>query len=75
MESKTPMAEVLTMAEVAQILRLSVKTVGEMVRSGELPAMRVGGVWRMRRESLEKWMREQEERQLSGSGLLSSKSV
>ncbi len=60
MESKTPMTEVLTTAEVAQILRLSVKTVGDMIRNNELPAMRVGGVWRVRRESLDEWMRKQE---------------
>ncbi len=60
MEEKTGMAEVLTTADVAQILRLSVKTVGDLMRSGELPAMRIGGVWRVRRESLEMWMKQRE---------------
>ena len=50
----------LTTAEVAQILRLSIKTAGGMMRNGELPAMRIGGVWRVRRESLDEWMKEQE---------------
>jgi excisionase family DNA binding protein len=70
MESKTPMIELLTTAEVAQILRLSVKTVGEMIRNNELPAMRVGGVWRVRRESLEEWMRKQEQGHMTQSNRL-----
>ena len=61
MENQPTTAEVLTTAEVAEILRLSVKKVGEMIRNGELPAMRIGGVWRVRRESLKEWMRKQEE--------------
>ncbi len=60
MEEKPTMPEVLTTADVAQILRLSIKTVGDMIRNGELPAMRIGGVWRMRRESLDEWMKAQE---------------
>jgi len=60
MEEKAGMAEVLTTADVAQILRLSVKTVGDLMRSGELPAMRIGGVWRVRRGSLEMWMKQRE---------------
>ncbi len=54
-------AEVLTTADVARILRLSIKTVGEMMRKGRLPAMRIGGVWRVRRESLKEWMKNQEQ--------------
>jgi len=61
MEDKTAAPEVLTTADVAQILRLSVKTVGDMIRNGELPAMRIGGVWRIRRESLDEWMKKQEQ--------------
>jgi excisionase family DNA binding protein len=58
----------LTTADVAQILRLSVKTVGDMIRSGDLPAMRIGGVWRVRRESLEEWMRKQEQARSTKQG-------
>jgi excisionase family DNA binding protein len=61
MENKSATAEVLTTAEVAQILRLSIKKVGGMIRDGALPAMRIGGVWRVRRESLEEWMKKQEQ--------------
>ncbi len=61
MDEKARNSEVLTTADVARILRLSIKTVGEMMRSGQLPAMRIGGVWRMRREALEEWMKTREQ--------------
>jgi excisionase family DNA binding protein len=61
MSEKAMASDVLmTTAEVAQILRLSIKTAGGMMRNGELPAMRIGGVWRVRRVSLEEWMKKQE---------------
>ncbi len=50
----------LTTEQVADLLQLSSKTVTEMMRNGELPAMRVGGVWRVRAEALESWMKNQE---------------
>ncbi len=61
MDEQTMKTEVLTTADVAHVLRLSIKTVGELMRSGQLPAMRIGGVWRVRREALEEWMRTQEQ--------------
>ncbi len=60
-EGELTQSEVLTTADVARVLRLSVKTVGEMLRNGQLPAMRIGGVWRVRRESLQEWMKNQEQ--------------
>lgn len=61
MDENMQMAQVLTTADVARILQLSVKTVGEMIRSGELPAMRIGGVWRVRQSSLVAWMTQHEQ--------------
>ena len=61
METKPLVSELLTTADVAQILRLSKKTVGEMMRNGELPAMRIGNMWRVRRESLDGWIKKQEQ--------------
>ncbi len=61
MNTTTTVTEsLMTTADVAEILRLSVKTIGEMIRNGELPAIRVGGVWRVRKQSLEDWLQERE---------------
>ena len=45
----------LTLTDTADLLNVSVAQVGELVRSGELPAIRVGahGQWRVERSVLE----------------------
>lgn len=40
-------------AEVAAILKASLRTVRGMCASGDLPAIKVGGEWRVSREALE----------------------
>jgi excisionase family DNA binding protein len=43
--------------EVAEYLRLSQGTVTVYARSGELPAMKVGGRWRFKRRDVERWLK------------------
>jgi len=43
----------LTPEEVAGLLRVSRRTVYNWLRSGQLPALRIGKVWRVRREDIE----------------------
>jgi excisionase family DNA binding protein len=50
-------AEVLTIKEVAQYLRLSEAKVYEMARNGTIPAFRIGKSWRFQRDSLMAWIR------------------
>ncbi|MGW9629837.1 helix-turn-helix domain-containing protein [Agromyces sp. NPDC055520] len=53
----------LTLADAAEILAVDVATVDELIRSGELPAIRVGasGPWRIERVQLEVWIEIQYE--------------
>jgi excisionase family DNA binding protein len=53
----------LTVADAAELLAVDVTTVDELIRSGELPAIRVGssGPWRVERTQLEVWIEEQYE--------------
>jgi excisionase family DNA binding protein len=53
----------LTVADAAEILAVDVAAVDELIRSGELPAIRVGtsGPWRIERTQLEVWIEEQYE--------------
>ncbi|WP_448003899.1 helix-turn-helix domain-containing protein [Agromyces bauzanensis] len=53
----------LTVADAAEVLAVDVQTVDELIRSGELPAIRVGtsGPWRVERAQLEVWIEEQYE--------------
>ncbi|MFB6609545.1 helix-turn-helix domain-containing protein [Agromyces sp. NPDC056379] len=53
----------LTLADAAEILAVDVAAVDELIRSGELPAIRVGtaGPWRIERVQLEVWIELQYE--------------
>jgi excisionase family DNA binding protein len=51
--------QVLTIREVAEILKLAEKTVYSMAQAGELPAFKVRAKWRIRKVDFEKWMAEQ----------------
>ncbi|WP_199051914.1 helix-turn-helix domain-containing protein [Aquitalea sp. ASV15] len=50
--------DILTMDEVAEYLKVSKRTVYRLAQSGELPAFKLGGIWRFRRSDLERWIAE-----------------
>ena len=50
------MFETLTPNEVAKVLRLHPFTVTRLAREGKLPAFKVGGVWRFRKDEFEQWI-------------------
>jgi len=41
-------------------LRISRATLYKLLRSRKIPASKVGGQWRFRKERLDKWLEEQE---------------
>ena len=45
----------LTIEEVANLLKVSSKTVRRLVQKGELPGFRVGNQWRFKAEQIESW--------------------
>ena len=48
----------LTVAEVASAMRVSNMTVYRLIKSGELPAVRVGKNYRLRESDLERFLEE-----------------
>jgi excisionase family DNA binding protein len=50
--------EILTVPEVAGLLRVVEKTIYTMAQRRELPAFKVRGQWRFRRRDLEAWIEE-----------------
>jgi excisionase family DNA binding protein len=52
------MEELWDIARVAEYLGVSERTVYNRVRAGELPAIKVGRLWRVRPSELERWLRE-----------------
>lgn len=51
--------ETFTPGEVAKILKLHPFTVTRLAREGKIPAFKVGGVWRLRKDQFEKWIASQ----------------
>lgn len=56
-ESEFQPNEYLTPREVMELLAIGRNTFYRLVNSGELPAFRIGKLWRVRRDSLEYFMR------------------
>ena len=48
--------ETLTPNEVAKSLRLHPFTVTRLAREGKIPAFKVGGSWRFRKDQFERWI-------------------
>lgn len=53
------MNDLLTVAEVADMLRVSTMTVYRLIRTGELPAVRVGRSYRVKRADLDEYLEAQ----------------
>lgn len=48
--------EILTIEEVAAYLKAGRRTVYRFAANGQIPAFKLGGVWRFRRAELERWI-------------------
>ena len=48
--------EILTVPEVAELLKVAEKPVYTMAQKGEVPAFKVRGQWRFRRADLNAWI-------------------
>ena len=51
--------EFLTTDEVLEYLRVNARTVYRLIRNGDLPAVRIGRQWRIRRNDLDQWLETQ----------------
>lgn len=50
---------ILTLPEVAVLLKVAEKTVYTMAQTGQIPAFKVRGQWRFKRHDIERWIDEQ----------------
>ena len=60
--------ETLTPSEVAKILKLHPFTVTRLAREGKIPAFKVGGVWRVRKDEFERWIQRRTKQSFRGMG-------
>ena len=54
--------DILEAEEVAKMLRVHPRTIIRLASQGEIPGFKVGGQWRFRREAIDKYIQEQEQR-------------
>ncbi|MBW1863118.1 MAG: helix-turn-helix domain-containing protein [Deltaproteobacteria bacterium] len=52
------MAKIMTTKEVARYLRLHEITICKHAADGEIPAIRIGSVWRFDKDIIDKWIRK-----------------
>ncbi|MDP2605766.1 MAG: helix-turn-helix domain-containing protein [Deltaproteobacteria bacterium] len=50
----------LTLNEAAELLQVSTRTLQRMIHSGDMPALKVGGQWRVREAQLRQWVENRE---------------
>ncbi len=50
--------DILTLPEVAKLLRLSEKTAYRLAAEGKLPGFKVGGSWRFQRADIGAWIEQ-----------------
>ncbi len=53
-------SDILTLKEVAGYMRVNTATIYRLVRTGKIPAFRVGNRWRFRRSSIDEWLNSRE---------------
>lgn len=51
-----PDPDMLTLPELAVLLRVGRKTTYTLAQNGEVPGLKVGGQWRFRRRDIEAWI-------------------
>jgi excisionase family DNA binding protein len=54
--------EILTIPDVAALLKIAEKTVYGLAQRGELPAFKVGGQWRFSRAAMKQWIQSRSQR-------------
>ena len=59
------MPEIMTTKEIAEYLRLHQITVCKYAAQGEIPAIRVGRVWRFDKDAIDKWISESQSKKAS----------
>ncbi len=51
---------VMTVRELANYLKMKPVTIYKHAQTGRLPAFKVGATWRFKRETIDKWIADQE---------------
>jgi excisionase family DNA binding protein len=60
--------EILTIREVAELLKINEKTAYKLAAGGKIPGFKVGGSWRFDRQEISNWIKREVAQQREGRG-------
>lgn len=61
------MDQLMTIEEVARYMRVSRYTVYRLAKGRCLPASKIGRQWRFQKEEIDRWVRDQTQREATGT--------
>ena len=56
---ETKASPLITVGEAAEYLRLSKSTILRLIESYDIPALKVGGAWRIHKPKLDQWIEDE----------------
>ena len=56
-------SSVMTIKEVANYLKMKTVTIYKHAQEGKIPAFKVGSKWRFKKETIDEWIRKQENKE------------
>lgn len=51
--------EIMTVKQIAEYLQMDEHIIYKLARSGKIPALKIAGQWRFKKEILDKWISEE----------------
>ena len=62
------MAEIMTLKDLAEYLRMNERTVAKLVQEGKVPGLKVASQWRFSREAIDSWFAGQMQQRVGVRG-------
>lgn len=59
--------DILTIREVADLLKINEKTAYKLASAGKIPGFKVGGSWRFERQEIARWIKRKVDEQQGGN--------
>ncbi|MCX7661052.1 MAG: helix-turn-helix domain-containing protein [Candidatus Omnitrophica bacterium] len=60
MEIQKTRKDLMTIEELAHYLKVKPRTIYEWLKQGKIPAIKLVGQWRFRKESIDRWLQQHE---------------
>lgn len=59
-------SEIMTIGECAKYLKTSLSTLYKLAQEGKIPAFKLSGQWRFKKELIDEWIRQESMQKLKG---------